>query len=115
MSAFRLIFVAAAGLGILAGCVPYTEQYIDRRDVVDFSAGNAVEANMVQQIIDPWPLAARNTNIELDGQKAQRAVDRYHKRGPGGSGSSGGGGDSSGGSSGGGATGGAGGAGMPAS
>ena len=45
--------LAAGGLGIwLAGC---SDIYLDHRDSVGLSSGNAVAANEITQMVDPWP------------------------------------------------------------
>lgn len=59
---------------LLAGC---SDVYFDRRDTVTFGAGDAVESNKVAHIIDPWPRAAGNRRLETDGERMQRAVERY--------------------------------------
>ncbi|WP_293857106.1 hypothetical protein [uncultured Alsobacter sp.] len=69
---FRL-FAAAACVG-LGGCAA---PYIDRTEGVAFGAGDAVAWNMAQHVIDPWPRAANQTSITMDGERAQRAIDRY--------------------------------------
>jgi hypothetical protein len=69
----RLGAVLAFG-AMLGGCA---DIYYDRRDSVSFHAGDAVETNKVAHIIDPWPKAAANRNIEYDGQRMQRAIERY--------------------------------------
>ena len=61
--------------GLLSGCAPY----LDRVDTIAFSDGNAVQANIVQHTIDPWPAASARTQIAYDGQRAVNAVDRYRK------------------------------------
>jgi hypothetical protein len=67
--------VAAAGLGAgLAGC---SDMYLDRRDTIGLSAGDAVAANEITQMVDPWPPASANKNIAFNGQKMQTAVERY--------------------------------------
>ena len=58
----------------LGGC---SDIYYDRRDAVTMAAGDAVETNKATHIIDPWPKAAANRNIEYDGQRMQRANERY--------------------------------------
>lgn len=51
--------------------------YFDRRDSIALSAGDAIEANKVAQVIDPWPARSGNTNIAFNGQRMQSAVERY--------------------------------------
>jgi hypothetical protein len=59
---------------LIGGC---SDIYYDRRDSVSLQAGDAVEANKVTHIIDPWPKAAANRHIPADGQRMQRAAERY--------------------------------------
>jgi hypothetical protein len=66
-----LVLAFAATLG---GCA---DIYYDRRDSIAFHAGDAVEANKVAQIIDPWPRASADRNVEAEGQRMQRAIERY--------------------------------------
>jgi len=58
----------------LAGC---SDLYIDRRDSVALSAGDAVAANQVAQMYDPWPAGSGNVNYAANGQRMQSAVERY--------------------------------------
>ncbi len=47
------IVSATIALGtMLAAC---SEHYLDRRDTMALSSGDAVAANKVAQMIDPWP------------------------------------------------------------
>jgi hypothetical protein len=76
--AARLIVtaLAAGGLGVgLAGCSDSI--YLDHRDSVGLSSGDAVAANEVTQMVDPWPANSGNKNIAYNGQKMQTAVERY--------------------------------------
>lgn len=59
---------------LLAGC---SDIYFDRRDTIVPSAGDAVAANKVTQMVDPWPPASANKNIAFNGEKMQTAVERY--------------------------------------
>ncbi len=66
---------AAVTLGaMLTGC---SDLYYDRRDTIALSGGNAVAANEVAQMVDPWPPHSGTTNIATNGQKMQSAVERY--------------------------------------
>ena len=67
------IFALAAATA-LAGC---TDMYLDRRDTVSFGAGDAVAANKVTHMVDPWPVYAGNRNIAYDGERMQAAAERY--------------------------------------
>jgi hypothetical protein len=67
--------IAAIGLGAwLAGC---SDIYWDRRESVALDSGDAVAANSITQVVDPWPANSGNKNIAFDGQKMQAAVERY--------------------------------------
>jgi hypothetical protein len=59
---------------LLGGC---SDIYMDHRDSISFTAGDAVEANKVAQIYDPWPQHSRNVNYAANGQRMQSAVERY--------------------------------------
>ncbi|MES1155364.1 MAG: hypothetical protein ABUL48_02930 [Pseudorhodoplanes sp.] len=61
---------------LLAGC---SDIYFDRRDSIVPSAGDAVAANKVAQMVDPWPPASANKNIAFNGEKMQTAVERYRQ------------------------------------
>jgi hypothetical protein len=69
----RLGAVLALG-ATLGGCA---DIYYDRRESITFHAGDAVATNKVTHMIDPWPRAAANRNIEAHGERMQRAVERY--------------------------------------
>ena len=73
-SALRMLAPVLAVGAMLGGC---SDLYWDRRDTVSFHAGDAVETNKVAHIIDPWPAAAANRRLASDGQRMQRAVERY--------------------------------------
>lgn len=67
--------VIVCGL-LLSGC---SDIYFDRRDSIVPSAGDAVAANKVTQMVDPWPAASANKNIAFNGEKMQTAVERYRQ------------------------------------
>jgi hypothetical protein len=58
----------------LTGC---SDIYFDRRESISLSAGDAVKANQVTQMVDPWPAASANRDIAFNGEKMQSAVARY--------------------------------------
>jgi hypothetical protein len=68
------IAAAIAVGGVLAGC---SDIYYARRDSIALSAGDAIAANEVEQMFDPWPPHSGNTGIAFNGQKMQSAVERY--------------------------------------
>jgi hypothetical protein len=57
------------------------DQYIQRRDSVLFSSGNAKEVNAVTHVIDPWPRYVGNRQIPADGRRMTIAVERYRNQG----------------------------------
>jgi hypothetical protein len=69
-------FLCAISLFVAAHTVGCAE-YLDRKDTVASGAGNAVRANVTTQVIDPWPRLAGNTRLALDGERMQRAIERY--------------------------------------
>src|SRR5579863_1318082 len=73
--AARLIAAAVAFAG-LAGC-SNADLYLDRRDNIALSGGDAVAGNTVGQMVDPWPPYSGNKNIAFNGEKMQQAVARY--------------------------------------
>jgi hypothetical protein len=68
--------VAAAALFgmLLAGC---SDVYFDRRDTIALGGGDAVAANQVEQMVDPWPPNSNNKNLTFNGERMQRAVQCY--------------------------------------
>ena len=56
---------------MLGGC---SEYYFDRRDTISLHSGEAMAANRVTQMIDPWPPASANRNIAYNGEKAADRV-----------------------------------------
>jgi hypothetical protein len=58
----------------LTGC---SDIYLDRRESISLSAGDAVYTNQVTQMVDPWPPHSADRNIAFNGQKMQSAVERY--------------------------------------
>jgi hypothetical protein len=69
----RVALVTLLAAGVLTGC----SEYMDRKNTVAFSAGDAVQTNVVTHVIDPWPPRVQNTNIAFDGKRMQRAVAKY--------------------------------------
>jgi len=69
--------VLALALGATLGACADPGFYTDRREGVSFQAGNAVASNLAAQTIDPWPRAAFNQQINGDGERTQKAIERY--------------------------------------
>ena len=70
--AMRTIVLATV-LAILGGC----SEYLDRRDTIAKSGGNAVATNIVTYMVDPWPRASANRNIAFNGARIESAFERY--------------------------------------
>jgi hypothetical protein len=68
-TAFALATAAA-----LAGC---SDLYTDRREHIHLSAGEAIAANRVTHMVDPWPPYAGKREIVFNGDKMQAAAERY--------------------------------------
>src|SRR6266498_2055652 len=74
MKRIRLLFVVVGAVQA-AACA----QYLDRKETVAFSAGNAVNTNVVTHVIDPWPAHVGNTRIVSNGERMQKSVERYRR------------------------------------
>jgi hypothetical protein len=70
--AMRPIALATA-LAILGGC----SEYLDRRETIALSGGNAVATNVVTHMVDPWPRESANRNIAFNGARIEGAFERY--------------------------------------
>lgn len=60
---------------LLAGCVSDTTAL--RYDAVSSSAGNAIAANTVMQMVDPWPAGVEQTDLKIPADH-----DQYRKAAP---------------------------------
>ena len=70
--AMRTLALATV-LAVLCGC----SEYLDRRDTIAKSGGNAVATNIVTHMVDPWPRASANRNIAFNGVRIESAFERY--------------------------------------
>jgi hypothetical protein len=70
--AMRTLALVTA-LAILGGC----SEYLDRRDPIALSGGNAVATNVVTHMVDPWPRESANRNIAFNGARIESAFERY--------------------------------------
>jgi hypothetical protein len=57
---------------------PFTD-YLQRSVTISTGAGNAADANVAIQTIDPWPPYVGNTHIPGDGRRMVGAVERMYK------------------------------------
>lgn len=74
INAARRLGTAILLAATLGGC---SDLYFDRRETIVPSAGDAVAANQVTQMVDPWPRSSANRDIAFSGEKMQSAVERY--------------------------------------
>jgi hypothetical protein len=72
----RALFAALALCSVLGAC---SDLYYDRRETVALGADDAIAANRVAQMVDPWPRYVGNKNIAFDGQRMQVAVECYRE------------------------------------
>jgi hypothetical protein len=73
-NSFRGAILALAATTLLGAC---TDMYLDRRETVSLAAGDAVAANKVIHMVDPWPPNAGNRDIAYDGERMAAAAERY--------------------------------------
>jgi hypothetical protein len=66
----RLVLALAFLSAALAGC---TETY-QRLDGVTPAAGDAIAANTVMQMVDPWQYGVQDTNIEVPADRASAVL-----------------------------------------
>jgi hypothetical protein len=75
--AFIVLAVLTMPVG-LTGCLGvYSGLYLDRRETISMHGGDAAASNKVAQMIDPWPVEARDRNIPGNGERQQKAIERY--------------------------------------
>jgi hypothetical protein len=73
----RRAIAAAVLLGALVGGC--SDVYYDRRETIALGADDALAANQITQMVDPWPAHSNNNNLTFNGERMQRAVDCYRK------------------------------------
>ena len=66
-------FALGVLLVVLGGC----SEYLDRRDTIAKSGGNAVATNVMTQMVDPWPRESADRNIAFNGVRMESAFERY--------------------------------------
>jgi hypothetical protein len=59
---------------LLAGC---SDISYERRETIALGGGDAVAANQVEQMVDPWPPNSNNKNLTFNGERMQRAIECY--------------------------------------
>ncbi len=76
MSSLCIILVPLVCL-MLSACSQYANQYVERKDSIALSVGDAVASDAAVQIPTPWPRYSNETTIAIDGERIARAVARY--------------------------------------
>jgi hypothetical protein len=55
------------------------QHYIQRSDRMTMTSGDAKEVNAVTHMLTPWPRGVSDRRIIADGQRMDRALDRYRR------------------------------------
>jgi hypothetical protein len=71
--------VAGVALTLATGLAGCSDIYLDRREHIVPTAGDAMASNRVTQMVDPWPPSSANRNIAFNGELMQHAVERYRE------------------------------------
>jgi hypothetical protein len=80
-----VLFLAAVGLGGCEHTLGNDEgvKYIQRKDTVTFSAGDAKQVNAVAHMITPWPRGVYDPRIPVDASRlVERAIVPYRSAAP---------------------------------
>ena len=64
----NVLAVLAAACCVIAGC---SETY-QRIDGVTLGAGDAIAANTVMQMVDPWPYGAQETDLKVPADRSDQ-------------------------------------------
>ena len=70
----RPLAAALLAAALLAAC---SDIYVDRRETLTLHAADAKAANVAVHAVDPWPKVAENNNIPGNGERQQKAIERY--------------------------------------
>lgn len=81
MIAYAVMGRTALAVALATSSLTACSEYMDRKNTIAFSAGNAVQTNVVTHVIDPWPVHSANKNIAFSGERMARAV-RCYQLGP---------------------------------
>jgi hypothetical protein len=77
MSGKLRVLALAAVLAMLPAILGGCSEYLDRRDTIALSGGNAVATDKVTHMVDPWPRDSANRDIAFNGAKMETAIERY--------------------------------------
>ena len=81
MIAYAVMGRTALAVALATSSLTACAEYMDRKNTIAFSAGNAVQTNVVTHVPDPWPVHSANKNIAFSGERMARAV-RCYQLGP---------------------------------
>lgn len=66
----------------LASCQTYGNdemaRYLQRKDTITLSAGDAVQTNIMAQTLHPWPPGVGDRRIPMQGTRAAQAIRTYN-------------------------------------
>ncbi len=80
LTGLAALLIVMAGGAARAGDYPFLDglmRYVERIDTLSVESGDARNVNAATQIIDPWPLYARDRRIPANGQRMVGAINRY--------------------------------------
>jgi hypothetical protein len=82
LNKMRTLFVVPLVAGALGGCAGNSlsydpHGYLDRRESIELTAGDANASTIAVQMVDPGPRYAGNKVIAHNGQRMPAAVARY--------------------------------------
>jgi hypothetical protein len=75
-----IISLMAVGVAHAGEDYPFLDEltrYAQRSDTLSVVSGDARNVNAATQIINPWPVYARDRRIPASGQRMVGAIDRY--------------------------------------
>jgi hypothetical protein len=70
----KAIVLTVLFASFLSGC---SDIYYDRRETISVVSGEAMAANRVTHMIDPWPAVSGRREIAYSGERMQMAHERY--------------------------------------
>lgn len=73
VKALATLAACAVAALLLGGCA---QQYLARSDRIMPTAGDAVQANIVTHVIDPWPQASRSAAIVIPAGRLPKTTTR---------------------------------------
>jgi hypothetical protein len=77
-----IVSLAACSLAGCSGLYGHDEvdRYAQRADTITMSAGDAKEVNARAHMVTPWPREVGDRRIPAQGERVERAMNRYYRR-----------------------------------